>query len=74
MPTNKDPIEIHTRVFPGDDGKFRFRIDWWIGDVDTRNTPPTHFFESPNSFAQRPTAVRRAAAFAAGIGAGQKSK
>jgi hypothetical protein len=68
--TDQEPIVIKIRVFQADDG-WRFRIDWWIGNVDTMSAPVSGSFESKKGFVRRQAAVRRAAEFSAGIGAAQ---
>lgn len=72
MPTTAptDPIVIKIRVFQADDG-WRFKVDWWIGNVDVTSHAPSGTFESKKAFAVRRTAVHRASEFSAGIGTAQ---
>lgn len=54
-----EPIYTTTRVFPTDDGMFRYEIKLWVGDVDVRNEPPSSVVTS------RPYKTRKGAGQAA---------
>lgn len=64
-----DPIFIGIRVFQDDEQLWRFRVEWWIGNVDLRSAPPTGYHESFRGWRMRITAQRRAADYAHTIGA-----
>jgi hypothetical protein len=50
------PIEIRTRVFLSDEG-WSWRVEIWVGNLDTRNAPPTKTRESHEAVALEGTAI-----------------
>lgn len=59
QPPATEPVYVTTRVFPTDDGTFRYEIKLWVGDVDVRNEKPSSVVTS------RPYRTRKAAGRAA---------